>query len=157
MISTDLINYPVLSWSALGIILMALEMLIPGVYIIWFGIAALLLSITLWLIPLAFEFQIALFALYSIGSVLVGIRVYRKGRANIDSGELNQVRGTEYIGHTLTLQEPITNGTGRIPLGDSSWGIIGENCPAGTTITIIAVTGNALRYRIESLPKEEQH
>lgn len=144
-----------LQWAILGALLIGLELIIPGVYIIWFGFAAILLSTLLFLlglgtITLSMPIQILLFALFSLGMTLIGIRIYRNGTKAIDSGTLNLARGSEYIGNIYTLETPVKNGMGRLPIGDSVWTIRGEDLPAGALIKIIDVKVNTLYY--EQIP-----
>ena len=52
----------------------------------------------------------------------------------------------EYVGKIYTLTAEVKNGEGRLPLGDSVWGIQGEDLPAGSKIKITKVSGNTLNF-----------
>lgn len=143
--STSLLLSPY-HWWILGALLIGLELLIPGVYIIWFGFSALILGVIHFFLPLTFTLQILLFAILSLIMALVGIRFYRKGQKDIHSGTLNLARGSEYIGETFQLEKAVTNGVGQLPIGDSVWIIKGPDLPAGSRIKITHIEGNSLHY-----------
>lgn len=137
---------PMMAWLIIGAVLMLLELIVPGVYLFWFGVAALAVGGLLSFIPLGFIMQILLFAIFSVIAVIIGVKVYKGKDQDITSQHLNQVRGKEYVGQTYTLTMDITNNNGQLPIGDSVWSIHGENLPAGTKIKITHLTGNTLHY-----------
>jgi len=54
-------------WLALGIMLVALEILVPSFVVIWPGLAAMLMALLVWLAPgLSGQALVALFAALSI-------------------------------------------------------------------------------------------
>ncbi|GGZ92799.1 NfeD family protein [Ignatzschineria ureiclastica] len=141
---------PMMVWLILGAILILLEMLVPGVFLFWLGIAALIVGALLHFFTFSVMMQILLFAILSIITVLIGIKTYKRGEKDIRSQDPNQVRGAEYIGKIYTITTAVEEGEGRLPLGDSVWRIAGENIPAGSKIRITKVTGNTLNYeRVE--------
>src|SRR5690606_23417406 len=113
------------NWMVLGTALLALEIVVPGVYLLWLGVAAILtgtLSLQLW--DSAFwvwQLQVVVFLVLSIASALVGRRFFpATGTEDTDQPLLNQ-RDRQLVGRTATLAEPITEGKGRIRLGDTLW------------------------------------
>jgi membrane protein implicated in regulation of membrane protease activity len=48
-------------------------------------------------------------------------------------------RREQLIGRTATLTEPISDGRGRIHLGDTIWSVSGPDLPAGTRVRVKAV------------------
>ena len=67
-------------WFIAGLALLLLEVFAPGAFLLWFGIAALIVGVAVWLLPmLPWQVQIVAFALLSIGA-LVGYRAWRKRR-----------------------------------------------------------------------------
>lgn len=74
-------------------------------------------------------------------SVLLWRNYMNKHPQETDHPHLNQ-RGAQYIGKTFTLIEAIKNGQGKIKVADSPWRVEGEeDCPAGSTVKVIAVDG----------------
>lgn len=140
------------AWMVFGAVLLAVEVLVPGVYLLWFGIAAILtgtLSLALsgalsgtafWL----WQTQIVVFLVLSIASVLVGRRFFpANGNDDTDEPLLNQ-RSQQLIGRTATLEEPISEGHGRIRLGDTLWRVSGPDLPAGARVRVTGADGNQL-------------
>lgn len=134
-------------WWALGGALLIVEALVPGFVFLWLGIAAGLVGCLLWLWPgLGPDFQVLIFAALSVVSVVGWRRWQRAYPAPSDQPNLNR-RGAQYVGRQFTLVEPITNGRGRIKLGDSSWAVTGPDLPAGETVVVEDADGTVLRVR----------
>jgi len=136
------------NWMILGTVLLALEILTPGVYLLWLGIAAIitgLLSFAFWETAFwGWQVQILAFLVLSIVSVLIGRRVFpTTGTADTDQPLLNQ-RERQLIGRTATLEEPIVEGRGRIRLGDTLWRISGPDLPAGARVRVTAAVNGEL-------------
>ncbi len=136
------------NWMILGTVLLALEILTPGVYLLWLGIAAIvtgLLSFLLWEAGFwVWQVQILAFLVLSIVSVIVGRRIFpTTGTADTDQPLLNQ-REMQLVGRTATLEEPIVEGRGRIRLGDTLWRVNGPDLPVGTRVRVVAATSGEL-------------
>ncbi|KAB8309986.1 NfeD family protein [Erwinia endophytica] len=141
----ELLATPWWGWLTVGGILLAAEMLGTSGYLLWSGIAALLVSLLVWLVPLSWEWQGISFAVLTILSA-VGWYHWLKGHnRNQPPSFLNQ-RGKQMIGRKLTLNEPLVDGFGHVNIGDSSWRVVAkEDFPAGTHVTVVAVEGITLR------------
>ena len=118
----------------------------PGVFLFWIGIAALIVGFILNFVEFSITLQILLFAVFCIITVLIGVKAYKGKDRDITTSDLNQVRGAEYVGKVFTLTADVINNEGRLPIGDSVWGIHGEDLPAGTKIRITKISGNTLIY-----------
>lgn len=137
------------NWMILGAALLALEIVAPGVFLLWLGVAAILtgtLSLQLWESGLwTWQVQVMVFLLLSILSVLAGRRLFPNTRAqDTDEPLLNQ-RDRQLVGRTATLEEAIVDGHGRIRLGDTLWRVAGPDLPAGTRVRVAAASGGELR------------
>lgn len=141
---------PLWFWLSLGGVLLAAEMLGAGGYLLWSGVAALLVGILIWLLPqLSWAWQGAIFAVLTV--VVAYLWLYwlrrRPAAASGESPVLNQ-RNRQLIGTRATLTEPMHNGMGRINIGDSSWRAqAAEDLPAGTEVEVVAVEGVTLVIR----------
>jgi inner membrane protein len=131
-------------WLILAVVLIILEILIPGAYFLWMGVSAIFVGGLMYIFPeLAFLVQILIFAILSVIAVMM-YRSYRKKNPLVtDEPALNR-RGEKYIGQSFTLKEPIVNGVGRIKVDDSSWKIKGFDIDAGETVRVVAVEGTTL-------------
>lgn len=130
------------SWVILGLVLMGLEALMPGVFLIWLGIAAILTGMVDGLLGLSWQASFLVFAALSIAAVLVGRKVSGAPERE-ETRNLNQ-RGAVLVGRTFTLDAPIERGEGRVRVDDSSWRIIGPDTPAGAHVKVVRVEGSTL-------------
>lgn len=135
------------AWWVFGIVLLILEVLLPGVFLVWIGIAAILtgaLSLLLWEQSFwAWQAQWLVFAVLSLIAVLVGRRIVSSRGQSSDQPYLNQ-RGQSLVGRTATLEQPITEGRGRIRLDDTMWSVQGPDLPIGARVRVTASNGGDL-------------
>jgi inner membrane protein len=135
------------NWMALGLVLLALEIMVPGIFLLWIGIAAIIVgSLTLMIGGAAFwtwQLQIVLFLILSLVSAYIGKKVMAKGDDVSDEPFLNQ-RAEQLVGRTATLAEPISDGRGRIKLGDTQWRVNGPDLPVGTKVKVVSTDGSEL-------------
>lgn len=141
---------PLWFWLSLGGVLLAAEMLGAGGYLLWSGVAALLVGVLIWLLPpLSWAWQGMIFAVLTVVVAYLWWYWLRR-RPAAASGVLpvlNQ-RNRQLIGTRATLTEPMHNGMGRINIGDSSWRAqAAEDLPAGTEVEVVAVEGVTLVIR----------
>ncbi len=141
------------NWMILGVALLALEVVSPGVYLLWLGIAALLTgTLSFQLADAAFwswQVQVLAFLALSMIAVLVVRRFFPvTGSDDTDQPLLNQ-RGQQLVGRTAVLEDAIVNGQGRVRLGDTLWRVSGPDLPAGTRVRVAAADGGKLRIEPE--------
>jgi membrane protein implicated in regulation of membrane protease activity len=134
-------------WWLAGLVLLAAELVAPGVFLVWIGLAAIVVgAISLLFRELAFwswQLQFLLFAVLAVAFALAGRRFYGRNDHASDEPLLNR-RGESLVGRTATLVEPIAEGRGRIRLDDTWWPIIGPDLPAGTRVRIVSASGRDL-------------
>lgn len=135
------------NWWILGFVLLAAELAAPGVFLIWIGLAALVMgtaSLFLWEQSLwSWQIQLLLFAGLSVIITLIGRRFYGSDDAKTDQPLLNR-RGESLVGRTATLAEPIREGRGRIRLDDTWWPVSGPDLPAGMRVRVAHWSGSEL-------------
>ncbi len=130
-------------WFILAGILLTVEIIAPGAFFLWIGIAAALTGIAAWVVPaLSVPVQLILFAVFSVLSILVWRKLYKN--PEIRNQPTSDHRGAQYIGRVFTLQEPVVDGVGRLVIDDTSWRILGPDCEAGSKVKITGVSGVAL-------------
>ncbi|MCX4188203.1 NfeD family protein [Methylophaga sp. OBS4] len=126
-------------WWIFAVVLLIIEILAPSFFALWMAIAAFLTGLALLLAPqLSWEYQLLLFAVLSVLSIVLWRRYYLKNPVVTDQPALNR-RGEQYVGRIITLQAPIVDGIGKIKLDDSTWKIQGPDCEAGTKVKITAL------------------
>ena len=128
-------------WWILAGVLLILELTAPVFFFLWLGIAAVATGLLLLVFPnIPLESQLVLFAVLSIVAVLTW-RKYREARPFVsDQPNLNR-RGMQYVGRVFTLEQPITNGVGKIAVDDSTWRVKGPDLPVGTQVRVEGVDG----------------
>lgn len=139
--------FPILGdwvWFVTAGIFLLLELLSPGVFFIWLGVAAALVGIIDNVHDLPWQAELVLFAVLAVISVIAGRRFY-KGPAMEprDNPHLNR-RQLGYVGRSFTLGEPIVNGRGKLTIEDTVWQIEGPDMPAGTRVKVTAVNDMTL-------------
>lgn len=135
------------SWWVLGLVLLAAEVVAPGVFLVWIGIAAILtgaLSLMLWEAGFwVWQAQLVFFAVLSVVAVVLGRRFLARSGSTTDEPLLNQ-RGARLIGRTAVLEQPIVEGRGRIRLDATTWPVNGPDLPAGSRVKVTGSSGNHL-------------
>ncbi|MTD40793.1 NfeD family protein [Erwinia sp. CPCC 100877] len=145
-----LVEHPHVFWLTLGGLLLAAEMLGTGGYLLWSGIAAVIVGILSWLVPLNWEWQGFSFALLTVLSAFGWWRWMATRSRERPANGINQ-RGQSMIGQVLVLDEALSNGRGQVRIGDGHWPVIADcDLPAGTRVKVVAIEGITLR--IESCP-----
>ena len=135
-------------WAIGGVLLLALEILVPGVFLVWIGIAAIVTGIFALLFGIGLAGQLGLFALYSILAVMVGRRFYAvRGGDSVDSS-LND-RAAQLIGRRVLAVQEIDEAGGRVRVGDSEWSARGGPAQPGERVRITGVEGNCLIVEVE--------
>ena len=139
------------NWMLLGVVLMAIEAIVPGFFFLWMGVAALIVGLTLTLLPdMSWTYQIMLFALLSVGSIVAWRWRLRRHPTQTADPLLNR-RGHQYVGRVFTLDAPAVNGHGKIRVDDSTWKLLVEqDHPAGTRLRIVGVDGVMLKGVVEN-------
>jgi len=129
------------NWLIFGVILMALELLAPGVFLVWFGLAALLVGLASFAFNPSWQLQILLFALFAAAAVPLWRRVARSAaRPNSDNPFLNR-RAAALVGRVFTLEKPIIDGSGTVRIDDTVWRVAGPDAPAGSRVRIVQADG----------------
>ncbi len=136
-------------WWILAGLLLILELTAPSFFFLWLGMAAASVGLILLVFPsLGVETQLVLFGMTSIVAVLAW-RKYRETRpVTTDQPHLNR-RGHQYIGRVFSLDEPITNGLGKVTVDDSTWRVKGPDLAAGSSIRVTDVDG--VLFKVEAV------
>ncbi|CAI8880536.1 NfeD family protein [Methylocaldum szegediense] len=132
-------------WWALGVFLLIVELLAPGIFFLWMAESAFVVGVVKLIVPaLAWEYQLILFSVLSVVSIAVFRLFLKRHPIETDQPLLNQ-RAAQYVGRLFTLEHPIVNGQGRIRVDDSIWKVQGEDCEPGSKIRVVAADGVILK------------
>jgi len=132
-------------WWVLAIIFVVLEVFSPAAFFLWLGFSAGIVGGFVLIQPdMAWEWQISLFAIFSVLSTVFGRRYFVSNQAETDHPKLNQ-RGEQYVGRVFTLSVSIVNGVGKIKVDDTTWKVSGEDAEAGSKVEVTGVDGVVLK------------
>jgi membrane protein implicated in regulation of membrane protease activity len=135
------------SWVIAGLILMSLETLVPGVHFLWFGLSAVVVGIVAFLAAalglgeaFSLPWQLVLFAVISVMTVFWVRGLSRTEQAETDEPDLN-VRGAQYIGRIVVVEDAISGGRGKVRVGDTLWPAQGADTAKGAHVKITGTNG----------------
>ena len=137
------------AWLIIGLLLLIGEAFIPGVFLIWFGLAGVVIG-GLTLLPFTdvswwpWQAQLVAFGVLSLVFILVGNRLFPSSSADDEASKLNDPLA-RYVGTEAVLSEAINGGVGRAKLGDTTWRVKGADAASGTRV-IVTGTGDACLY-----------
>jgi hypothetical protein len=136
-------------WWILALLLIAGELLVPGYFLLWIGLAAAAMGVLLWLVPsMGLLAQAIVFGLLAFAACLAYARWVRpKLERRVPGSERLNRRAEQMIGQRYELIEPITNGRGKARVGDGQWLVSGPDLPIGSTVEVIAVDNGTLQVR----------
>ncbi len=132
-------------WLILALLLIILEIVVPGAFFLWMGVSAGVIGLILWISPdISWESQLLLFSVISIVSIALWRIRLNKHPTESEDNTLN-ARTTQYIGRVFTLVEPIEDGYGKIHVDDSYWQVSGPDCEKDKKVKVISVDGMILK------------
>ncbi|QHB18189.1 NfeD family protein [Mannheimia pernigra] len=132
-------------WLILGFVLLALELIIPGVFIMWWGLSAILLAVLVWLLPpLSVGIQISGFALLAIVFSLIWWKYQHSKDKQDDKFTSLNSREQSMIGMQGVIVEILENGIARGKFGDTTWRVIGSELHLGDKVQVQRVDGITL-------------
>ena len=134
-------------WVAAGALLGILEILLPGIFLIWIAVAAWVTALIVAFIPLTLAWQLVVFVALAFVTVFVGRQYYARNPVESDDPNLN-ARASRLIGQVVTVDSAIENGKGRVRVGDGVWNARGTDAPAGASVRIVAAEGTCLTVEL---------
>ena len=132
------------NWLVFGLLLMGLELMLPGVFLFWVGLAALLVGLLSVAIAPPWQLQLLMFAVFAAAAVPVWRRVARSNSGVSNSNPFLNKRAEAMIGRVFTLEKPIVDGAGTVRIDDTIWRVAGPDTPAGTRVRIVRADGASL-------------
>lgn len=137
-------------WWLLALLLIAAELVAPGYFLLWIGLAAAIMGLVMLVFPgLSFLVQAILFAVLAVGVCFIYWKYIRPAAELRDDQPLLNRKGDRMIGRRVLVVDAIANGRGKVKIGDSVWMVEGSDCPVGTAVRVIAVNGTTLQVVID--------
>jgi membrane protein implicated in regulation of membrane protease activity len=125
--------------AALGIA----EIIIPGAFLMWIGIAALITGLATLVLPLGVALQLSVFAVAAVASVFVGRNVLLRNPI-VSSDPLMNDRGARLIGEIVTAVTPVDASQGRVKVGDGVWSARGATAGVGERLRVVGIERGVL-------------
>ena len=144
---------PAWIWSIVGVILMGLETMAPGFFLIWLGLASLVVGLVNFGVSLPWEANGLLFAALALILVLIGKRLTRRHGDDEATVRLLNQRANALVGRVTRLDQPIVAGEGRVRFDDAIWTATGPDLPAGAKVRVVGVDGKLVT--VEALPPDQ--
>lgn len=146
----DLVSGPnaAYAWIVVGLVLLGAETLLPGVFLLWVGLAAVGTGLMLLAAAPPFWVTVTTFVVLLAGGIAVALRLRasRQPRPRVNTPD------SGLIGRHGVLTEPGAAGP-RVRVGDSDWAArlprdVADS-PAGTRVRVEGVDGTTLVVRPE--------
>jgi inner membrane protein len=131
-------------WLGAGLVLLTLEAMLPGVFLIWLGLAALATGTITFMVPLSVTASLVLFAVLGLASILIGRKVQSGQKTEITDAPFLNDRGKAMVGKIYALESAIVEGAGSVRIGDSVWRVTGADAAIGTHVKITGMDGSTL-------------
>lgn len=138
-------RWDVFAWAALSLLLFAAEAMAPGAFMLWLGLAAVVVFLGVLLVPgIPLLAQAAAFVVLSFVSIQVYRTWFRGRERRSDQPVLNR-RAQALVGSVVPLERAIVNGRGRVQIADAYWDVTGPELAAGTPVRVVGADGMTLR------------
>ena len=135
-------------WLALGAILIALEIVTPTTYLLWPGLAALVMGVIVAIFPeWSWQIQLLIYAVLAVAVSLAGRKFMPKRGDIVDSSHLNR-RAAQYVGRRALAAENFVAGRGPVIIGDTHWSaqtLDGSSPAKGATVEVKEADGTLLK------------
>jgi len=132
------------NWLLLAAILLVLEVMSPGIFLMWFGMAAAVTALIAFTYDISWQWQLIWFCALSLAAVLLAAKYLRKHPLESERPLLNE-RAVQLIGQSFELIDPIVNGRGSIKTGDTIWRVEGPELPRGARSKVVGADGTLLK------------
>lgn len=142
-------------WITLGLALAALELLVPGVYLIWLAAAAIVTGALTYLLDLGLAAQVIDFVFLAL-IFAFSARRFLRDKPIVGADPLLNKRGGRLVGETAVVTQAFDGGSGRIRHGDSEWLARGPDVAVGARVRIIGSDGSILLVEPVTLLAREE-
>jgi membrane protein implicated in regulation of membrane protease activity len=128
------------AWVIAGAILLALELAVPGAFMMWLGLAAVLVGAISLAVDWSWQAQCIAFAAFALVSVPLWRRLARRVEP-ASKAPLHTRRTEALVGRVFTLEKPIIDGVGIVRIDDTIWRVRGPDGPAGSRVRVVRADG----------------
>ena len=132
-------------WITLGLVLLGLELLGTTGFLLGIASSALVVGLVAWMFEgFGWQAQVTLFAVLSLVYSWVWFQYFRKRGPSEETSLINN-RAAQLIGTVVEASADVTDGQGKIALGDTLWSVRSEmEIRQGDRIRVTAAEGMEL-------------
>lgn len=131
-------------WAIAAAILAALEIAIPGAFLIWIALGCAITAAVAFGFGLDLSGQLITFAVAALVSCALGVKVYKSFAGKDEDGLPPNEKGRDLIGQHGLVSVPFAHGHGKVTVGGSEWLATGADLEEGTPVTVRHVEGTVL-------------
>jgi membrane protein implicated in regulation of membrane protease activity len=137
-------RWEVFIWAVFALVLIIGEVVAPGAFMLWLGLAAAAVMVLVWVLPgLSVLWQAVAFVVLAVISIQISRSWFRNAGRASDQPLLNR-RAEQLVGQIHSLDTAIVDGRGRLKIGDAYWAVEGPDLPVRASVRIVAVHGMSL-------------
>jgi membrane protein implicated in regulation of membrane protease activity len=136
MITDYLVSLGAWNWLIAAGVFFVLELLAPGAFMLWLGLAALLVGIISHFVVWPWQYQLVAFAVFALAALPLWLFFARRIGKVGDQPFLNR-RADAFIGREFTLEKPIVGGNGTVKIDDTIWRLAGPDLAGGTRVKVV--------------------
>ncbi len=134
------------NWFIIAAIFGVLEIIVPGYFMIWYGLAAVLVGGLALTFDISWQLQLISYAVIGMGLLVLSLRFAGARMGESDRPLLNK-RGRAHVGQVYELLDDTRKGRGSVKVGDSIWAVQitdGRDLAKGDGVLITDVIGTRL-------------
>ena len=140
----DLFGEAWMTWFAVAAVAAIFELMLPGVFLGFVAIGAAITCVLSYLFPeLGVGGQLISLAAWTSVAVFVGKRWYGGDEVESSDPLLND-RSSRLVGSRVIVSAAITDGEGRVRIGDSEWPAYGPDAVIDTRMRVVRVDGGVV-------------
>jgi len=123
-------------WLIAAAIFFVLELIAPGAFMMWLGLASLLVGVISFFVAWPWQYQLVAFAAFAILAIPLWRRAAHRVEKPTDQPFLNR-RADAFVGREFTLEKPIVGGNGTVRIDDTIWRLAGPDVPGGSRVKVV--------------------
>ena len=131
------------AWFLIALFLALVELILPTTFFIWLSLAAVLVGAADLIFDLSLKAELIMFVVSMPPSLYLGFYLSKR---KPDEDLILQHRTKSLVGRSVTVQQAVENGRGKLEVGDTTWLAEGEDCDVGTEVKIVGSEGSVLKF-----------
>lgn len=150
------LSQPMFVWFLLAVVFLIAELMAPGFIAIFFTLGCLAASFAAWLIGVNVQWQIGIFIVVAIGSLVLFRNMARKIFRGRQEGENEDDYTSERVGKSVVVTEPVApHRPGKVKMDGSFWiAVSDQKMVEGDVGLVVGVDAdNSLILQIKPIEK----